>query len=100
MNSAIVYLPSHETAIGFRPAKGQHLGLEGKACKVYFKIKGVWAYFIFTGETDTTYSGIRIQQDEHDKTKFYITDEKNKWHGAIQSDSNLTKTSRELYVLN
>lgn len=95
-----IHIPSHEDAKGFRPGKGEHLGLEGKACKVYFKNAGVWAYFIFTNETETTFSGIRLRQDETDPTKFHITDEKNKWDGAIQSDSNLTKASRMLYILN
>ena len=95
-----IYIQSNEDVQGFRPGKDQHLGLEGKACKVYFKNAGVWAYFIFTNETSTTFSGIRLRQDDIAQTKFYITDEKNKWDGAIQSDSNLTKASRMLYVLN
>ena len=46
----------------------------------------------------TTISGIRIQQDQYDNNKFYITDEKNKWHGII-TDGSLTKR-RYIYVYN
>ena len=47
-------------------------------------------YFIFIDETETSFSGIRLQQDQYNTNKFYLTDEKNKWHGIIK-DGSFTK---------
>ena len=72
------------------------LNFQNRICKVEIPSKNVWIYFKFISETLTTISGIRLQQDQYDNNKFYVTDEKNKWHGII-SDGSFTK-GRWIYV--
>ena len=74
------------------------LNLQNRICKVEIPSKNAWIYFKFISETSTTISGIRLQQDQYDNNKFYVTDEKNKWHGII-TDGSLTK-GRWIYVYN
>lgn len=74
------------------------LNFQNRICKVEIPSKNEWIYFKFISETLTTFSGIRLQQDQYDNNKFYVTDEKNKWHGII-SDGSFTK-GRWIYVYN
>jgi aspartyl aminopeptidase len=92
--SHIVYL-SNEC---FHVKTKQHvmLNLQNKICKIEIPSKNEYIYFKFISETPTTFSGIRIQQDQYNNNKFYVTDEKNKWHGII-TDGSFTK-GRWIYV--
>ena len=74
------------------------LNLQNRICKVEIPSKNVWIFFKFISESSTTISGIRLQQDQYNNNKFYVTDEKNKWHGII-TDGSLTK-GRWIYVYN
>ena len=74
------------------------LNLQNRICKVEIPSKNEWIYFKFISESSTTISGVRLQQDQYDNNKFYVTDEKNKWHGLI-TDGSLTK-GRWIYVYN
>ena len=74
------------------------LNLQNRICKVEIPSKNEWIYFKFISESPTTISGARLQQDQYDNNKFYVTDEKNKWHGII-TDGSLTK-GRWIYVYN
>ena len=74
------------------------LNLQNRICKVEIPSKNKWIYFKFISESSTSISGIRLQQDQYDNNKFYVTDEKNKWHGII-TDGSLTK-GRLIYVCN
>jgi hypothetical protein len=74
------------------------LNLQNRICKVEIPSKNEWIYFKFITESSTSISGIRLQQDQYDNNKFYVTDEKNKWHGII-TDGSLTK-GRWIYVYN
>ena len=74
------------------------LNLQNRICKVEIPSKNEWIYFKFISESSTTISGVRLQQDQYDNNKFYVTDEKNKWHGII-TDGSLTK-GRWIYVYN
>ena len=69
----------------------------GRACKVFVWAKGEWIYFQLTEETPTTFGGYRLQQDSYDANKFYVTNEKNKWHGVL-TDGPLSK-GRRFYVM-
>lgn len=55
-----------------------------------------YIYIKLISETLTSFSGIRLQQDSFNNKKFYLTDEKNKWHGII-SDGSFGK-GRIIYV--
>jgi hypothetical protein len=94
--SHIVYLPNECSLV----KTNQHvtLNFQNRICKVEIPSKNEWIYFKFISETATTISGIRLQQDQYDNNKFYITDEKNKWHGIIKGTS-FTK-GRWIYVYN
>ena len=74
------------------------LNLQNRICKVEIPSKNEWIYFKFITESSTSISGFRLQQDQYDNNKFYVTDEKNKWHGII-TDGSLTK-GRWIYVYN
>jgi hypothetical protein len=84
----IIYLS--DNFININTTKGEYSKLNGKICMVKIKSKNINIYFKFDSETDTTFSGIRLQQDEYNNKKFYLTDEKNKWHGII-SDGSFSK---------
>lgn len=78
--------------------KGESLlAWRDRPCKVFVWAKAEWIYFQLTEETNTTFGGYRLQQDSYTPNKFYVTDEKNKWHGVL-SDGPLTK-GRKLYVM-
>jgi len=94
--SHIVYLPNECSVVKTKPFVT--LNLQNSICKVEIPSKNVWIYFKFISESNTTISGIRLQQDIYDNNKFYVTDEKNKWHGII-TDGSLTK-GRYIYVYN
>lgn len=94
--SHIVYLPNECSVVKTKPFVT--LNLQNSICKVKIPSKNVWIYFKFISESNTTISGIRLQQDQYDNNKFYVTDEKNKWHGII-ADGSLTK-GRYIYVYN
>jgi hypothetical protein len=94
--SNIIYLPNE--FIHIKTIKGQYLNLNNRICKVEIPTKNTWIYFKFIEETDTSFSGIRLQQDTYDNNKFYLTDEKNKWHGIIK-DGSFSK-GRWIYVFN
>jgi hypothetical protein len=79
-------------------SQGEYLNLHNRICMVEIPSKNERIYFKFISETDTTFSGIRLQQDEYNHKKFYLTDEKNKWHGII-SDGAFVK-GRWIYVFN
>ena len=94
--SHIVYLQGDGSLI--RTKNGVELNLDNKICKIRIKKTNEWIYFKFISESSTTISGVRLQQDQYDNNKFYVTDEKNKWHGII-TDGSLTK-GRWIYVYN
>ncbi len=94
--SHIVYLPNEGSVVN----TNLHvtLNFQNRICKVEIPSKNEWIYFKFISETPTTFSGIRLQQDQYDNNKFYVTNETNKWHGII-SDGSFTK-GRWIYVYN
>jgi hypothetical protein len=92
--SNIIYLPNEYTLI--KTKGGQQLNLNNKICKVEIPSKNTWIYFKFTEETDTSFGGIRLQQDSYDNNKFYLTDEKNKWHGIIKNGA--FSKGRKIYI--
>ena len=95
--SHIVYLPNECSFVKTKPHVTLNF-LKETICKVEIPSKNEWIYFKFISETPTTISGIRLQQDQYDNNKFYVTDEKNKWYGII-TDGSLTK-GRYIYVYN
>jgi hypothetical protein len=92
----IVYLTDDFTHI--RTTQGELLNLNNKICMVEIPTKNECIYFKLVSETPTTFSGIRLQQDKYNNKKFYLTDEKNKWHGII-CDGSFAK-GRWIYVFN
>ena len=74
------------------------LNLQNRICKVEIPGKNEWIYFKFITESNTSFSGIRLQQDQYDNNIFYETADKNKWHGIIL-DGSFTK-NRWIYVYN
>ena len=74
--SHVVYLPNVCSVVKTKPYVT--LNLQNSICKVEIPIKNEWIYFKFISESNTTISGIRLQQDLYDNNKFYVTDEKNK----------------------
>jgi hypothetical protein len=73
----------------------QHLF--GSICRVYIEKKDIWIYFKLTEETQTTFGGFRLQQNETDKTRFVLTQDKNKW--SPHTDGAFSK-QRWIYVYN
>ena len=94
--SQIVYLPNECSHIKTNPK--ENLNWKNRICKVKIPSKNEWIYFKCTSETIKTISGIRLQKDQYDNNKFYVTNEKNKWHGII-TDGPFTK-GRWIYVYN
>ena len=94
--SNIIYLPNE--CMYIQTKKNEPLNLNNKICKVEIPSKNEWIYFKFIEETNTSFSGIRLQQDQYNNNKFYLTDEKNKWHGII-TDGSFSK-GRWIYVFN
>jgi len=86
--SHIVYLSNESFVVKTKENKA--LNLVNKICKVKIVKRDVWVYFIFIAETASGFSGIRLQQDQYDSNKFYVTEEKNKWHGLV-SDGAFSK---------
>lgn len=84
----IIYLSDEFTKI--HTSQGEYLNLDNRICMVEIPSKNERIYFKYISETATTFSGIRLQQDQYNNKKFYLTDEKNKWHGII-SDGSFTK---------
>jgi len=76
---------------------GENLNLNGRICKIHFVEKDVWMYLKIVSETLTSFSCVRLQQDQYNDQKFYVTDEKNKFHGII-NDGSLTK-GRIIYLV-
>ena len=58
--------------------------LNNKFCKIFIPSKNKWLYIKIINECKSSFSGIRLQQDDFNNKKFYLTDEKDKWHGIIQ----------------
>ena len=97
--SHIVYLSSNPFDVTrVRTKENETLNLVNKICKVKICKKDVWIYFKFISESSKTFSGIRLQQDQYDNNKFYVTDEKNKWNGLV-SDGAFHK-GRQIFVYN
>ena len=94
--SKIIYLQNKPLLKKTR--KGEPINMNNRICKVYISCKNVWIYFKLIRETNTTFSGIRLQQDQYDNNKFYTTDEINKWHKII-TDGSFTK-GRNVYIYN
>ena len=84
----IIYLSDEFAKI--QTSQGEYLNLNNKICMVEIPSKNERIYFKFISETATSFSGIRLQQDQYNNKKFYLTDEKNKWHGIIK-DGSFTK---------
>jgi len=80
--SHIVYLSNESFVV--KTKENETLNLANKICKVKIVKRDVWVYFIFISESPKTFSGIRLQQDQYDSNKFYVTEEKNKWHGLVR----------------
>jgi hypothetical protein len=91
----IVYLSDEFTYI--HTWQGEILNLNNRICMVETRT-GEKIYFKLISETDTCFSGIRLQQDQYNNKKFYLTDEKNKWHGIV-NDGAFVK-GRWIYVFN
>ena len=79
--SHVVYLSNESSPV--KTKENETLNLVDKICKVKILKRNEWIYFKFISETPKTFSGIRLQQDQYDNNKFYVTNEKNKWHGVI-----------------
>ena len=79
--SHVVYLSNESSPV--KTKENEPLNLVDKICKVKILKRNEWIYFKFISETPKTFSGIRLQQDQYDNNKFYVTNEKNKWHGVI-----------------
>ena len=95
--SHIIYLEGEASLV--KTKRGVDLNLDGKICKVGIgKETKYWLYFKFTEQTSDTFGGLRLQQDQYDKNKFYLTDELNKWHG-INADGAFSK-GRQVFVYN
>jgi hypothetical protein len=92
----IVYLTDNFTRI--HTTQGELLNLNNRICMVEIPSKNERIYFKLISETNTSFSGIRLQQDQYNDKKFYLTDEKNKWHGII-CDGSFAK-GRWIYVFN
>jgi hypothetical protein len=92
----IIYLS--DTFSHIHTMKGELLNLNNRICMVEIPSKHTFIYFKLISETETSFSGIRLQQDTYDNKKFYLTNERNKWHGII-SDGAFTK-GRWIYVFN
>ena len=92
----IIYLT--DDLIPIRTIKGELLNLTNRICMVEIPSKKERIYFKLVSETLTSFSGIRLQKDQYNNKKFYLTDEKNKWHG-INRDGSFTK-GRRIYVFN
>jgi len=92
----IVYIQDTEP-IQLKTVIGGDLNLNNRICKIHFVEKDVWMYLKIISETSTSFSCIRLQQDQYNNQKFYITDEKNKFHGII-NDGSLTK-GRIIYLV-
>jgi hypothetical protein len=92
----IVYLTNDFTHI--HTVQGELLNLNNRICMVKIPSKNKCIYFKLVSETPTSFSGIRLQQDQYNDKKFYLTNEKNKWHGII-SDGSFAK-GRWIYVFN
>jgi uncharacterized protein YgiM (DUF1202 family) len=90
----IIYLNQEPSLVKTR--LHEMLNLNNKICKLYVRNKNEWIYFKLVEETPTTFSGIRLQPDQYNSQKFYLTDEKNKWNGIL-ADQAFTK-SRRIYV--
>lgn len=90
----IIYLS--DEFIKIRTTNGEYLNLNNRICMIEIKKTNQPIYFKFISETATSFSGIRLQQDQYNSRKFYLTDEKNKWHGIV-SDGSFTK-GRWVYV--
>jgi len=94
--SHIVYLEGEASLV--KTKRGVELNLDGKICKVKIEETNEWLYFKFTTHSKATFGGIRLQQDQYDNNKFYLTDELNKWHG-INADGAFSK-GRQVFVYN
>jgi len=94
--SKVIYLQNEPLLM--KSKQGETLNLKNKVCKVYITKSKESIYFLFTEETKTTFGGIRLQRDQYNNNKFYVTDEKNKWHG-VNRDGSFTK-GRDIYVYN
>ena len=92
----IIYLSDEITNI--HTSQGEYLNLNDRICMVEIPSKNERIYFKFISETATSFSGLRLQQDQYNNRKFYLTDEKNKWHGII-CDGSFAK-GRWIYVFN
>lgn len=92
----VIYLSDEYSHI--RTTPGELLNLNNRICMVEIPSKNERIYFKIISETNTSFSGIRLQQDQYNNQKFYLTDEKNKWHGII-CDGAFTK-GRWIYVFN
>ena len=91
----IIYIPDKCKYI---TTKWEFLNLNNKICKIIIPSKNEWIYFKFIDETLTSFSGIRLQQDQYNNRKFYLKNEKNKWFGII-NDGSFSK-GRRIYVFN
>jgi len=93
----IIYLPGGTGITCIHTKGGQTLKhLYNRICTVKITKTNTWVHFKLIQETKTSFSGVRLQQDQYDTTKFYLTDEKNKWHG-LMNDGPFIK-GRLLYV--
>ena len=80
----IIYLSDEFTNI--HTSKDEYLNLNDRICMIETR-KKERIYFKIISETAKTFTGIRLQQDQYNNNKFYLTDEKNKWHGIINDGS-------------
>ena len=92
----VIYISKEFSKI--RTSRGDALNLNNRICMVEIPSKNERIYFKLINETATSFSGIRLQQDQYNNKKFYLTGEKNKWHGII-SDGAFAK-GRWIYVFN
>jgi hypothetical protein len=91
---SIIYLPQESVLV--KTKQNEKLNLNGRYIKLYITNKNIWIYLQIISETPTSFSVLRLQPDQYNERKFYLTDEKNKFHGLIK-DGSLGK-SRNIYL--
>ena len=69
---------------------GKQLDLD-RVCKIGPHLKMRETYFLLVEQTQASFSGIRLQQDEYNPYKFYLTGEKNSWPGISSTGRPLIK---------
>lgn len=90
MDVSIIHL-SNTSPTCIKTVKYSPSGLVGRIVSINHRhYDGTKDRYKVLSETPTTLSVIRLQQDTYNPNKYYLTDEKNKFHGIIHKGA-LTK---------